>query len=135
MSTTNSAIAHVVTWRLNGQTAADRERQAQQVVRAFEVRRHEVPGLRRMEVGVNIVEAPDAWDVALYMEFASRADLDAYQTHPSHLEIKQLVGPMRAARGQADFELLAGGQSQTDRTFDSPETTRVAQEWCSQETT
>jgi len=107
MSAIKSAIAHIVTWRLNGKTAADRECQAQQVVRAFEARRHEVPGLRRMEVGVNIVEAPDAWDVALYMEFASRADLEAYQVHPAHLEIKQLVGPMRVARGQADIEIRA----------------------------
>ncbi len=134
MSAINPAIAHIVTWRLNGQTAADRERQAEQLVRAFEVRRHEVPGLVRMEVGLNIVAAPDAWDVALYMEFASRADLDAYQQHPAHLEIKQLVGPMRAARGQADFELLARLPSQTDRTFESPKTTSAAREWCSQET-
>lgn len=107
MSATNPSIAHIVTWRLNGKTAAERERQAQQVVQAFEARRHEVPGLLRLEVGANFIDAPDAWDVALYMEFASRADLDAYLVHPSHLEIKQLVGPMRAARGQADFAIRA----------------------------
>lgn len=107
MSSISRAIVHIVTWRLNGKTVVERELQAQQIVQAFQVRRNEVLGLLRMEIGANIVEAPDAWDVALYMEFASRADLDAYQTHPSHLEIKQLVGPMRSARGQADFEIQA----------------------------
>lgn len=84
-----------------------RAEQAQKVVHSFEAARHDVPGLLRMEVGANFIEAPDAWDVAVFMVFASRADLEAYQTHPAHLKIKSLVGPMRAARGQADFSIAA----------------------------
>ena len=113
MSDISPAIAHIVMWRLNGPTGAERERQAQQIVQAFEASRNGIPGLLRMAAGANFVEAPDAWDLALYMEFASRADLDAYQAHPSHLAIKQLVGPMRAARGQCDFELPARAQCQS----------------------
>lgn len=73
------------------------------MVQAFEALRTQIPGLLRMEVGANVIEAPDAWDVALYMVFASRDALDAYQTHPGHLKIKTLVGPMRSDRVQADF--------------------------------
>lgn len=105
MTTTHRAWAHMVTWRMNGATPEERAEQADRVVRAFEATRGELPGLLRMEVGRNIVEALDAWDVALYMVFATRDDLHAYQSHPSHLRIKALVGPMRAARGQADFEV------------------------------
>lgn len=107
MSNTHLPIVHIVTWRLNGKTPVLRAAQAQKVVHAFEAARHEVPGLLRMEVGANFIDAPDAWDVALYMVFASRVDLDAYQTHPAHLKIKSLVGPMRAVRGQADFSIAA----------------------------
>lgn len=99
----SAALAHLVTWRLNGATPDERRYQARTIVDAFEALRAQVSGLLRMEVGSNIVEASDAWDVALYMVFASRADLDAYQTHPGHLQIKTMVGPLRSERGQADF--------------------------------
>lgn len=100
-----TAMAHMVMWKLNGATVAERQAQAQVVVQAFDALSGQVPGLLRMEVGANFIEAPDAWDVALYMVFASRANLEVYQTHPAHLKIKALLGPMRSARGQADFAL------------------------------
>lgn len=105
MSQNVSNIAHVVTWRLNGASTEEREQQAQSMVKAFEAARAEVPGLLSMHIGANVIDAPDAWDVALYMVFASRAHLEAYQSHPSHLAIKKLVSPMRVARCQVDFEL------------------------------
>ena len=90
---------------MNGATPQERAAQADRTVQAFEATRGEVPGLLRMQVGRNVLASPDAWDVALYMLFASRADLQAYQSHPAHLRIKAVVGPLRAARGQADFEV------------------------------
>lgn len=107
MTNTTPAIAHVVTWRLNGMDPTARRQQAARMVQAFEATRPDVDGLLQMHIGANAIEAPDAWDVALYMVFASRAHLDAYQMHPSHLAIKKLVGPMRAARAQVDFEITS----------------------------
>ena len=104
MSDPSPPIVHIVSWRLNGATPADRARQAERIVSAFQAGRADIPGLLRLDVGRNVVDAPDAWDVALCMVFASRADLDAYQRHPAHLAIKALVGPMRSARAQVDFE-------------------------------
>jgi hypothetical protein len=100
-----SAIVHMVMWKLNGVTPAVRLAQAELMVQAFETARSQVPGLLRMEVGGNMIEVPDAWDLALSMVFASRADLEAYNTHPAHLRIKTLMGPMRLARCQVDFEV------------------------------
>lgn len=100
---TTTRLVHIATWRLNGATPQDRARQADTMVRAFKALRPQIPGLVRMEVGANVIDAPDAWDVALCMTFASREHLDAYLTHPGHLAIKALVGPMRSERGQADF--------------------------------
>lgn len=107
LSHLTTPVAHIVTWRLNGATPQARRQQADRVAQAFEALRAEVPGLLRMEVGANLSDAPDAWDVALCMVFASVADLRRYETHPAHLEIKALVGPMRAQRGQADFAAAA----------------------------
>lgn len=104
-STLTPPIVHIVSWRLNGATREEKAQQARQILAAFEAARAEVPGLLRLEAGPNIIDAADAWDLAVVMVFESRAALDAYQAHPSHLAIKVLVGPMRSARGQIDFEL------------------------------
>jgi heme-degrading monooxygenase HmoA len=103
----SKAIVHIVTWRLNGATVDERAGQAQRIVAAFQKTSSAIPGLLRMEVGANAINAADAWDLALYMVFASREDLQAYQSHPEHLAIKALVGPMRLARAQVDFELMS----------------------------
>ena len=103
-----SAIVHMVMWRLNGATPAERRAQADRVVQAFEAARSQVPGLLRMEIGGNMIDTlPDAWDLALSMVFASRAELEAYNAHPAHRQIKTLMGPMRLARCQVDFEMPA----------------------------
>ncbi|HEV8689687.1 MAG TPA: Dabb family protein [Ideonella sp.] len=95
---------HIVAWRLNGGDEAERLAQAQAVVEAVEATRGRIPGLLSLDTGINIVEGADAWDVGAVMVFASRADLDAYQTHPAHLALKAVVGPLRSARSQVDFE-------------------------------
>lgn len=99
------AVHHIVMWRLNGVTNDERTEQADRIVQAFESLRGHVPGLLRMEVGVNVIDAVDAWDLALSMVFASVDDLKAYNAHPRHLEIKSLVAPLRAARCQVDFRV------------------------------
>ena len=102
-----SAIVHVVGWRLNGRTADERERQARAVVAAVEALRAQLEGLLSLDVGANVVEAADAWDVGAVMVFESLAALQAYQTHPAHLALKSAVAPLREARGQ--FDIVRGG--------------------------
>lgn len=98
-------ILHVVMWRMNGATPDERRAQSRLAVAAFEATRGSISGLLEMQVGVNVVDAPDAWDVALSMRFENRTALEAYAHHPAHLEIKKLVGPMRMERKQVDFEV------------------------------
>jgi len=100
-----SEIVHIVMWRLNGASADTKNRQAADIVEAFEQTRASIPGLLRMEVGRNIHNGADDWDIALYMAFESRHHLECYQSNPAHLAIKKLVGPMRLSRGQVDFQL------------------------------
>lgn len=89
---------------MNGATAEERLSQARTAAAAFEATRGTIAGVVDMQVGVNLVDAPDAWDLALSMRFENRVALEAYAHHPAHLEIKKLVGPMRMERKQVDFE-------------------------------
>lgn len=106
-----SPIVHVVCWRLNGDSALERQRQADVIVAAAEATRGCIPGLVALDVGANVVEAIDAWDVGAVMVFRSRADLQAYQAHPAHLALKAIVAPLRSARGQLDFEPAGASSS------------------------
>lgn len=91
-------IVHVVSWRLNGKSAMERRQQADTIVAAVELTRGQVPGLASLDVGRNVIDAGDAWDVGAVMVFQSRAALDAYQTHPAHLALKAVVAPLRSAQ-------------------------------------
>lgn len=98
-------IAHLVFWKLNGQTPEAKKIQARKIIQAFLSLKNKIDGLLRLEVGQNSIDHPDAWDISVSMVFESAAMLHLYQTHPCHLDIKQLVGPMKLARGQVDYEL------------------------------
>lgn len=97
-------IVHVVAWRLNGPSLLARRRQADIIVAAVEATRQQIAGLVSVDVGRNLIEAADAWDVGAVMVFRSRADLDRYQSHPAHQALKAIVAPPRSARSQLDFE-------------------------------
>lgn len=98
-------IAHLVFWKLNGATDDEKKVQANKIIEAFQALKSKIDGLIRLDVGKNCIDHPDAWDVSVYMVFASPVFLESYQIHPLHLDIKKLVGPMRLNRGQVDFEL------------------------------
>ena len=46
----------------------------------------QIPLLRYIEVGVNVVESARAYDIALITRFDSLAALKEYQAHPYHVQ-------------------------------------------------
>ena len=60
-----------------------------------------IPGLKHMEVKL----AFNGMDYALYSEFDSREDLEAYAVHPLHLEAKSHFHHLLATRVAADYEV------------------------------
>lgn len=105
MTVKSSPVAHIVFWKLNGHSAEAKKMQANQIIEAFLSLKNQIDGLLLLTAGQNFIDHPDAWDVSVYMEFESFAFLSQYQRHPLHLDIKQLIGPMRLERAQVDFEI------------------------------
>ncbi len=62
------------------------------------------PGLRRLEVGIDMGLDPTAWDIVLETEFDDRAAFDAYQEAPIHLKAKAFIAKVRELRSAVDFE-------------------------------
>lgn len=96
-------IKHIVMWKLKGSTPAEQHAHRQTVKRALESLRGKVPGLMRLEVGLDESGIDYAFDVVLYSEFESSAALAAYADHPEHLRVRREMSDLRVQRHQVDY--------------------------------
>lgn len=91
-------LVHIVMWRLND--PAD----APELKRQLDSLNGQVPSLRKLEVGINVVEADTASDVVLYSEFDDLAGLKAYAEHPAHLVVVDYVKSVARERRAVDYQ-------------------------------
>ena len=99
-------IVHIVFWRLHERANGRSKREnALEMKQRFEALRPLMPGLRRLDVGVDFAGTEQSSDVALYTEFESREALDAYQVHPAHKEVAAFIADLRSERRVVDYEI------------------------------
>ena len=98
-------ICHVVMWKLRGDTADEQRTARARVKRAFEGLRGKIPGMLRIEIGLDTSAVDYACDVVLFSEFKSREALANYVRHPEHLRVRDELGDLRTARHQVDYEV------------------------------
>ncbi|WP_321928827.1 Dabb family protein [Paraburkholderia guartelaensis] len=96
-------IKHIVMWNVRGETHEEKKATANFVKSAFESLSGKIPGLTKLEVGLDVSAVDYACDVVLYTEFDCQASLEAYASHPEHLRVKQVLGDVRVARHQVDY--------------------------------
>ena len=99
-------IKHIVFWRLKESALGnDKIENARLIKQKLEALQGKIPGLLKIEVGIDFLGSADSSDVALYSEFTSRAALDAYQVHPLHKEVAALITELLAERRVVDYEV------------------------------
>jgi hypothetical protein len=96
-------IKHIVMWDVRGDTPEQKKETAQLVKSAFESLTGKIPGLTKLEVGVDVSGVDYACDVVLYTEFESHESLEAYAVHTEHIRVNQIIGDSRIARHQVDY--------------------------------
>ena len=64
-----------------------------------------IEGLVKVEVGINFLDSPANYDVALYSEVASKEALDFYQNHPLHQAVLPFVREVVSGRIAVDYEI------------------------------
>lgn len=62
-----------------------------------------VPSLKGIEVGINEIEGPRAFDLSLVTRFEDLAGLDAYREHPAHLEVLAYLKTVVAQSVAVDY--------------------------------
>jgi hypothetical protein len=99
-------FVHIVFWRLTGSAPNGKPKQenAREMKRQFEALRGVIPGLSRCDLGIDVLHTEESSDVALYMEFESRAAYEAYNVHAAHKAIVGFIKEIKAERRAVDYE-------------------------------
>ena len=92
-------IKHIVMWKLRDK--AD----AANIKMRLEALNGKIPGLLKIEVGIDFLASEQSADVVLYSELESREALEVYQQHPEHLAVVPIVKAAAIARTVVDYEL------------------------------
>lgn len=97
-------VRHIVMWNVRGARGSSEHRENLNLLKvAFEGLADRIPGLLKIEVGIDFSAVEYACDAVLLSEFDGPESLHAYMKHPAHEEAKLLVGDIRTMRHQVDF--------------------------------
>jgi hypothetical protein len=96
-------IKHIVMWDVKGETAEEKQQTALIIKAKFEALVGEIPGLQKLEIGIDISRISYACDVILYSKFEDAEALAAYADHPGHHRVKNELEGLRIARHQVDY--------------------------------
>jgi heme-degrading monooxygenase HmoA len=98
-------FTHIVLWKLKERASGkSREENARLMKERFEELANMIDGLKRLDVGFNVIAGDEAADVALYTEFESRAAYQAYADLPAHKALVAFIGEVRSERRAIDYE-------------------------------
>lgn len=95
-------VKHIVLWTLQEDKKADAAKIAADLEKRFKSLLGVVDGLTEIEVGQTFNGG--TYDLVLNCTFTTRAAAEAYQTHPGHVAIKQIVHTLVCGRECVDYE-------------------------------
>lgn len=93
-------IRHVIMWKFR----AGEEENMHKFLDGLKALDGVIPEIRRMEVGVNILDKNN-YDACLIADFDDFEALDRYKKDPRHVAVSTLCKSIREARGAVDFEI------------------------------
>lgn len=95
---------HIVAWKLKDfAEGASKEENAQIAKAKLEGLQDKIKEIRFIEVGINVNDAADAYDIVLYSEFDSLEDFQHYRNHPEHLKAGDFISRVRLEGQVIDY--------------------------------
>jgi Stress responsive A/B Barrel Domain len=92
-------VRHIVMWKLRDKSEAAPLKQR------LEALNGKIPGLIRLEAGIDFLASDQSADLVLVAELENRAALDAYQAHAEHQTVVPLIRSAALSRTVADYEI------------------------------
>ncbi len=99
-------IKHIVIWKLKERAEGSSKSEiAAKAKELLEGLNGKIPGLLRLEVGIDFAHTDSSADLVLYSEFDSKESLERYRNHPEHLRVAEFVSRIHSERQTVDYEL------------------------------
>ncbi|BDB02208.1 Dabb family protein [Clostridium botulinum] len=99
-------IKHIVMWKLKEFAEGKSKLENANIIKInLEDLKHKIDEVKLIEVGVNINNSQQAYDVVLYSEFENLEDLNLYQNHPDHVKVGEFINKVKEERIITDYEV------------------------------
>lgn len=99
-------IKHIVMFKMNNFEKNEEKEQKQiEIITALNALPEKISAIKFYEIGTNIKESPNAFDIVLVSEFESMEALQTYATHPEHLKAVELIKANTSNRTVVDYEI------------------------------
>ncbi len=94
-------ITHIILLKLNDSNAEAVDNMKNKLLGM----KGQIEYLKDLSVGVDFAHGGVSYDVAMIAQFDSKEDLNAYLTHPAHIEVGKYVEAVQAKVAAVDFEI------------------------------
>ena len=95
-------VKHIVFWRIQDGPHGDNAKQAKSLLEGLVGK---IPGLLKLEVGIDYSRSETSADIALYSEFSDKAALEGYAIHPEHLKVVPFIKSVSLERRVVDYQI------------------------------
>lgn len=97
-------IRHIVLFKLKN---FDSEKDKKEALNLLKINlanlKSKIKEIQFFEVGINIAESPNSYDIGLNSEFISLEDLENYRIHPDHQKVVELIKQYTEKRVAVDY--------------------------------
>ena len=91
-------LKHIVTWKMKEENKAENMAEIKSRLEALV---GVIDEIKSLQVGIN--ENGGEYDIILITEFDSKSDLETYDQHPAHQEVRSFVRSVVETRIAVDF--------------------------------
>ncbi len=93
-------LTHVVFFKLKDNSQDHLEK----VKKDLLALKDQIPLIKSMEVGIDILRTERSFDIVLYTKFDSLEDMNAYQVHPAHVKFAEYIQAAKESVFAVDYE-------------------------------
>ena len=99
-------IKHIVMWKLKEfADGANKAENAKKMNAMIMILKSKIKEVQYLEVGTNLSDSENSYDIVLYSEFKNKEDLEIYQKHSEHLKAAEFICRVRLEGKFIDYEV------------------------------
>lgn len=105
----NTMLRHIIMFKLKEFTNKTERNKATEILKEkLENLKTQILEIKKLAVGINIVEVPWAFDVVLTIDFENLKDFEIYKIHPAHQKFIEFNKNYSIAKSSVDYIITNG---------------------------